>query len=122
MVHRQPVITPFVDACLEDDDKNIRAGLFCNMLGHSMLKMDIQTALRDAQSKLAYFFGPIGAEGLSDKETTELSAAFHAEKVEPAKCHECKAIFLRLVDDLDAENFCFEHRHQQILREIPNPN
>ena len=119
--YRRPAITPFVKECLEDYEKNVRAGLFCTILSKSVLEMDKQAALADAESKLAYLLGSARAWGLSDKQTTELAVAFHAEKVEPSQCHECKAKFLRLVDDLNAEDFCFEHRRQHIPCETPKP-
>ncbi|CAN5463911.1 hypothetical protein BH10PSE16_BH10PSE16_04080 [soil metagenome] len=108
-VFEQPTLTPFVEECLTDADKNIRAGLFCAFMSYAVNRSDVPTALQSSFRQQQSLFGK---NAFSVVQARELAMAQHGGKVEAKKCQTCQTVFLTETSS-KSKAHCFDHRSPQ---------
>lgn len=106
-IFEQPTLTPFVQECLSDPDKNIRAGLFCAFVTYSVNRGDMQSALQSSFTQQKSLFHK---DAFSMVQARELAMAQHGGKIENKKCPTCQTLFLTETGS-KSKTHCFEH-HQ----------
>lgn len=102
----QPTLTPFVEECLYEADKNIRAALFCACMCYAVNRSDVPTALQSCFKQQQSLFR---SDAFSEVQARELAMAQHGGKVEVKKCLTCQTVFLTETGT-KSNSLCLEHQ------------